>query len=95
MAVGITRLLKMYNDPTEFCEGAVKGDSSNIDMSVGDIYGGSYTGLGLPGNMIASSFGRLKDVDDCSTVAREDVAKSLLTIIGTNNVIFSKMIAQM
>ena len=31
-------------------------------MSVGDIYGGAYTGLGLPSNMIASSFGGLKDI---------------------------------
>jgi pantothenate kinase len=32
-------------------------------MSVGDIYGSAYEGLGLPANMIASSFGKLKDYD--------------------------------
>jgi type II pantothenate kinase len=48
------------------CEAARKGDSSKIDMSVGDIYGGDYKGLGLPMNMIASSFGRLKDTEDTS-----------------------------
>ena len=44
------------------CEGARSGDSSKIDMSVGDIYGTkAYAGIGLGKNMIASSFGRLKD----------------------------------
>lgn len=41
------------------CNAALSGDSSKIDMSVGDIYGGDYKGLGFPSNMIASSFGRL------------------------------------
>jgi pantothenate kinase len=31
---------------------------------VGDIYGGDYGGIGLSSNMIASSFGKLKDVED-------------------------------
>jgi pantothenate kinase len=31
-------------------------------MSVGDIYGGEYSGLGLPMNLIASSFGKVKDL---------------------------------
>lgn len=58
---GILRLLNMFHDPTEACEMAIKGDSSNIDMSVGDIYGGDYKGIGLTAKMIASSFGKLKD----------------------------------
>ena len=41
--------------------GTAKGDSSKIDMSVGDIYGGGYSGIGLKENMIASSFGKLQD----------------------------------
>ena len=64
-------------------------------MSVGDIYGGDYKGIGLPMNMIASTFGRLKDLDDCSSVAKDDVARSLLTMVAANNLIFSKIIAQM
>ena len=31
---------------------------------MGDIYGGDYGGIGLSSNMIASSFGKLKDVED-------------------------------
>jgi pantothenate kinase len=46
--LGILRLLNKFNDPTEAIYGAINGDSNNIDMSVGDIYGGSYDSLGLP-----------------------------------------------
>ena len=59
MFLGILRLLGTFNDPTAAIEGALVGDSSNIDLSVGDIYGGEYTTLGLPKYMIASSFGKL------------------------------------
>lgn len=58
---GILRLLNHFSDPTEAVMAASKGDSSKIDLSVGDIYGSDYAGLGLPANMIASSFGKLKD----------------------------------
>ena len=60
---GVLRLLNAFKDPTEAIVAAGKGDSSNIDMSVGDIYGGSYPGIGLPGNLIASSFGKVKDMN--------------------------------
>lgn len=61
-AVGVLRYCNMFSDPTEMCESARFGDSSKIDMSVGDIYGSNaYEGIGLGKNMIASSFGRLKD----------------------------------
>ena len=31
----------------------------NVDMLVKDIYGTDYTALGLPGDLIASSFGKI------------------------------------
>ena len=49
-----------FQDPTDAISGACKGDSGMLDLNVGDIYGGSYTNLGLPSSMIASSFGKLK-----------------------------------
>lgn len=58
---GVLRLLNHFQGPTEAVEAAAIGDSSKIDMSVGDIYGSDYAGMGLPGSMIASSFGKLKD----------------------------------
>jgi type II pantothenate kinase len=45
------------------CYDAASGDSSKIDLTVGDIYGGKdYSGIGLSKHMIASSFGKFKDV---------------------------------
>jgi len=64
-------------------------------MSVSEIYGGDYKGLGMPGNMIASSFGRLKDLETCENLSKDDIARSLLTLIAANNLIFSKILAQM
>lgn len=37
---------------------AERGDHRNVDMLVRDIYGGAYERLGLPGDLIASSFGK-------------------------------------
>lgn len=61
--LGVIRMLNLFNDPTESIQAAIEGDSSNIDYDVGDIYGGSYAGLGLPKQMLASSFAKLKDYD--------------------------------
>ena len=57
--LGVLRLLNTFSDPTEAINGAINGDSANVDMSVGDIYGGEYKGLNLNSKMIASSFGKL------------------------------------
>ena len=38
---------------------ADKGDNTKVDMLVGDIYGTDYTKIGLPTNIIASSFGKV------------------------------------
>ena len=37
---------------------AEQGDHRKVDMLVKDIYGGDCTSLGLPGDLIASSFGK-------------------------------------
>jgi len=36
------------------------GDSKVVDLSVGDIYGGDYSSMGLPADLIASSFGKVR-----------------------------------
>ena len=36
-----------------------RGDSSNVDMLVGDIYGRDYETMGLSATTIASSFGKV------------------------------------
>ena len=37
---------------------AEKGDHREVDMLVKDIYGGAYSLIGLPADLIASSFGK-------------------------------------
>ena len=98
-AVGVLRYLDMFQGPTEMCLAARQGDSSKIDMSVGDIYGSNaYSGIGLGKNMIASSFGRLKDAstDDIrDNINANDVSRSLITMITANILIFSRLMAKM
>ena len=52
----------MYVDPfqnfDELLALAERGDHRNVDMLVRDIYGGAYSALGLPADLIASSFGK-------------------------------------
>jgi hypothetical protein len=51
----ISCLLQEFDELLELAE---KGDHRNVDMLVRDIYGGDYKMLGLPGDLIASSFGK-------------------------------------
>ena len=37
---------------------AEQGDHRNVDMLIRDIYGGDYSSQALPGDLIASSFGK-------------------------------------
>lgn len=42
---------------------ASRGQHTNVDMLVQDIYGGAHQTLGLSGNLIASSFGKSATAD--------------------------------
>ena len=42
----------------ELLQLASRGQHTNVDMLVKDIYGGSYGSLGMTGDLIASSFGK-------------------------------------
>lgn len=65
---------------------ADKGENSNVDMMVGDIYGGDYPRIGLKSTTIASSFGKVfkkqRENEGSSSngahFAAEDVSRSLL-----------------
>lgn len=74
----------------EILELADKGDHSNIDMLVRDIYGGNYDSLGLDNDLIASSLGKTtrSQLDtNCSReehlnkFKQEDLVKSILIMI--------------
>lgn len=56
---GLGSLLTKAKGFDELLELAEKGDHRHADMLVRDIYGGDYKCLGLPGDLIASSFGRV------------------------------------
>ncbi|XP_013922147.1 PREDICTED: pantothenate kinase 4 [Thamnophis sirtalis] len=66
----------------ELLQLASKGQHTNVDMLVKDIYGGAYQTLGLSGNLIASSFGKSATVD--KDFSKEDMAKSLLHMISND-----------
>ncbi|KAG8277189.1 Pantothenate kinase 4, partial [Homalodisca vitripennis] len=56
---GLGSLLTKAKGFDELLELAEKGDHRHADMLVRDIYGGDYQTLGLPGDLIASSFGKV------------------------------------
>ncbi|KAJ7421466.1 Pantothenate kinase 4 [Willisornis vidua] len=66
----------------ELLQLASKGQHTNVDMLVKDVYGGAYQTLGLSGNLIASSFGKSTTAD--KEFSKEDMAKSLLHMISND-----------
>ncbi len=61
---GLARLLlncKTFDDVIALTN---KGNHANVDMLVGDIYGGAYANLGLDAAVIAASFGKVTMVND-------------------------------
>ena len=92
--IGILRSLNIFEDPIDALTGALVGDSSNIDLSVGDIYGGGCDALGMPSDWIASSFGKITNTSNArKTLNKNDIARSLLSMVTVNTLIYSKQIA--
>ncbi|KAK4882802.1 hypothetical protein RN001_006121 [Aquatica leii] len=83
--LGLCCLLTGCNSFEEAIELAAGGDNRNVDKLVRDIYGGDYERFGLPGDLVASSFGQMNSRDRRSKVSREDLAKATLVTI-TNNI---------
>ncbi|KAM9814291.1 LOW QUALITY PROTEIN: 4'-phosphopantetheine phosphatase [Neosynchiropus ocellatus] len=79
---GLGALLTKTKRFDELLQLASKGQHTNVDMLVKDIYGGSYGSLGLTGDLIASSFGKSATVD--KEFSKEDMAKSLLHMISND-----------
>ena len=60
------------------------GDNGNVDMLVGDIYGGDYNKIGLKATTIASSFGKVIKVspeERKKKFKQQDIARSLLYLV--------------
>uniref|UniRef100_A0A673H587 4'-phosphopantetheine phosphatase n=1 Tax=Sinocyclocheilus rhinocerous TaxID=307959 RepID=A0A673H587_9TELE len=79
---GLGALLTKTKRFDELLQLASKGQHTNVDMLVKDIYGGAYGSLGLTGDLIASSFGKSATTD--KEFSKEDMAKSLLHMISND-----------
>uniref|UniRef100_A0A8C0J1F6 4'-phosphopantetheine phosphatase n=1 Tax=Chelonoidis abingdonii TaxID=106734 RepID=A0A8C0J1F6_CHEAB len=79
---GLGALLTKTKKFDELLQLASKGQHTNVDMLVKDVYGGAYQTLGLSGNLIASSFGKSATAD--KEFSKDDMAKSLLHMISND-----------
>ncbi|XP_043466840.1 4'-phosphopantetheine phosphatase [Leptopilina heterotoma] len=84
---GLGSLLTKAKGFDELLQLAERGDHRNVDTLVKDIYGGDYSSQSLPGDLIASSFGKamgcnrnLKPKD----FSEADIARSLLFTISND-----------
>ena len=86
---GLIRLLTDVENFEDVLGIAEKGDPSKVDMLVGDIYGDNPEALeklGLPADIVASSFGKLVAKEDpAKDLKQEDLARALLLMV-TNNI---------
>ncbi|KAG7190577.1 hypothetical protein KM043_006667 [Ampulex compressa] len=83
--LGLCCLLTGCNTFEEAIELATGGDNTKVDKLVKDIYGGDYGPFGLPGDLVASSFGQMNSKDRRNAVSKEDLARATLVTI-TNNI---------
>ncbi|XP_014282987.1 pantothenate kinase 3 isoform X2 [Halyomorpha halys] len=83
--LGLCCLLTGCKTFEEAIELATCGDNTKVDKLVKDIYGGDYARFGLPGELVASSFGQMNSLDKRESVTKEDLARATLVTI-TNNI---------
>lgn len=83
--LGICTMLTGCENYDEAVSLASKGDYTKVDKRVCDIYGGDYSQVDLPGDVLASSFGHMIDAEKRTQVSKEDLAASCLIMV-TNNI---------
>lgn len=83
---GLCRLLTGVRDFDEMLRLSEQGDNRNVDMLVGDIYGGmDYQNIGLSATTIASSFGKVvMEGKELADMNKADIALALLRMISYN-----------
>ena len=81
-----------YEDIELAMNEAFKGNNEYIDLSVGDIYGGDYTGVGLNSDIIASSFSKV-NISEMNLIDKKDIGKSLAIFYGVTYAQVSALIA--
>eukprot|EP01091_Cochliopodium_minus_P018200 TRINITY_DN7307_c0_g1_i1.p1 TRINITY_DN7307_c0_g1~~TRINITY_DN7307_c0_g1_i1.p1 ORF type:complete len:216 (-),score=72.34 TRINITY_DN7307_c0_g1_i1:41-688(-) len=74
-----------------------KGQRSNVDLTVGDIYGNDYPSLNLPSSLTASSFGKASSLDkkEISELQDCDILSSLLFVSCQHISLYSLSLAQL
>lgn len=84
---GLASVLTGCTSFKEAIDLAAKGDSTEIDMLVGDIYGGDYSEMDLAATTVASSFGKLVQPSRRAAAMNtpQHLAKATLLMI-TNNI---------
>ena len=96
--IGPTSIWSLFNlacnyEDIEFAMNeAFKGNNEFIDLSVGDIYGGDYSGVGLNSDIIASSFSKV-NISDMNLIEKKDIGKALAIFYGVTYAQFSSMVA--
>lgn len=83
--LGLCCLLTGCNTFEEAIQLATEGDHTRVDKLVKDIYGGDYERFGLPGDLVAASFGQMNTKERRASVSKEDLANATLVTI-TNNI---------
>ncbi|KAJ3107969.1 hypothetical protein HDU97_002549 [Phlyctochytrium planicorne] len=83
---GLLSMLTSAKSYDEMLELSKEGDNKNVDMLVGDIYGGDYPKIGLKASTIASSFGKVFKLpqEERSKLKGEDISRSLLYLVSNN-----------
>ena len=83
---GLGKLLTSAQSFDELLSLAEQGDHRKVDMLVKDIYGSDYSLLGLPADLIASSFGKAIQLGSGQErpFSEADIARSLLYIISND-----------
>ena len=81
-----------YEDPEFAMNEAFKGNNKNVDLSVGDIYGGDYNEISLGADSIAGSFSKVT-VSDINRIEKKDIGKSLAIFYGVSYARFASMVS--
>ncbi|OAD56075.1 Pantothenate kinase 4 [Eufriesea mexicana] len=83
---GLGSLLTKRKGFDELLQLAERGDHRNVDMLVKDIYGGDYSSQGLPGDLIAASFGKATSCNNEGQpkFSEADLVRSLLLTVSND-----------
>jgi len=91
--LGLCSLLTGCQTFDEALEMADKGDSTNVDKLVRDIYGGDYSKFNLPGDIVAASFGKMNSKECRDGTSKHDLARACLVTITNNIASISRFVA--